>query len=153
MSTTPEATEPAPGSFFAKDDGTVWRQGERTRNPDGSTTFSLTFPVCTMHEAAGKEAGPTIARLANIGLEADGESLSVRYEVLKKENKRLQAEAATARRERADLLKAGRALAEAASSAPSKAAIPLDHPLWEALNVWDGVADPTPAATPRSMEP
>jgi hypothetical protein len=52
--------------YYAKD-GKVWKRPIRTKNADGSTSITLGFPVCTMHETVGKEAAETVAALMNAG--------------------------------------------------------------------------------------
>lgn len=47
--------------------GLVYKAPVATPSLDGGTTISIGFPVCRMHDAAGREAAVTVAKLLNIG--------------------------------------------------------------------------------------
>jgi hypothetical protein len=55
------------GRYYAKD-GVVWKAPIAHRNV-GSTSISIGFPVCKMHDAVGPEAAEAVAALMNLGLE------------------------------------------------------------------------------------
>lgn len=52
--------------YFAKD-GMVWKHPLHRHNDNGTTTISIGFPICKMHEAVGDEAAEQVAELMNLG--------------------------------------------------------------------------------------
>lgn len=61
---------PKNGPYYAKD-GMVWKRPEHKSNPDGSTTITVGFPVCKMHDCVGPDAAAGVAHLMNVGTRAD----------------------------------------------------------------------------------
>jgi hypothetical protein len=53
------------GPYYAKD-GMVWKDSIATQI-DGGTSYTLGFPVCTMHPAVGDDGAETVAALMNAG--------------------------------------------------------------------------------------
>lgn len=56
------------GRYYAEN-GKVWKAPVATKTETGQS-ISIGFPVCTMHDAAGKEAAVTVAALMNLGAAA-----------------------------------------------------------------------------------
>lgn len=52
--------------YYAKD-GVVWKHPVHKKNNDGTTTITVGFPVCEMHDAVGADAAETVAELMNLG--------------------------------------------------------------------------------------
>ena len=52
----------------------IWKDSTETKHNDGSSSFSLAFPVCEMHECLAPPMAETIAEIMNRGeaaIEAD----------------------------------------------------------------------------------
>lgn len=58
--------QPGVGPYYAKD-GMVWKHPVYTKRDDGTTTITIGFPVCRMHDAVGDDAAETVAQLMNAG--------------------------------------------------------------------------------------
>ena len=59
---------PDDGRYYAEN-GRVWKAPTKREKPDGSSNYSLGFPVCDLTEmCAGQEAA--LAELLNLGTEA-----------------------------------------------------------------------------------
>ncbi|APT60036.1 hypothetical protein RGI145_22385 [Roseomonas gilardii] len=63
------ASEHTDGRYYARD-GLVYKAPVQHDEPDGSTSFSLGFPVCKMLEYVGEDAAETVALLMNQGEQA-----------------------------------------------------------------------------------
>jgi hypothetical protein len=63
------ASEHTDGRYYARD-GLVYKAPVQHDKPDGSTSFSLGFPVCKVLEYVGEDAAETVALLMNQGEQA-----------------------------------------------------------------------------------
>lgn len=66
----PNAKDQREGPYYAQA-GMVWKRPVKTKNADGSTTISIGFPVCQMHDCVGPEAAAGVAHLMNVGAKSD----------------------------------------------------------------------------------
>ena len=57
--------------YYAKD-GKVWKRSVETKHDDGSSSFTLEFPICEATELVGEDGAVSIAGLMNLGDEAQG---------------------------------------------------------------------------------
>jgi len=58
---------PEPLYYVSESEPLVVRKRPVTqKNPDGSQTISIGFPVCTAHEAVGPEGAKVIAAMLNL---------------------------------------------------------------------------------------
>ena len=55
--------------YYAKD-GKVWKRSVETKHDDGSSSFTLEFPICEASELVGENGAASIAGLMNLGEEA-----------------------------------------------------------------------------------
>lgn len=60
-----DSTE-TPGPYYANTDR-VLKKPIHTNHNDGSTSITVGFPICIMHDAVGTEGGAIVAELMNRG--------------------------------------------------------------------------------------
>lgn len=55
------------GPIYTASEGVVWKEPVETKHPDGTSSFTLGFRVCTMSPDVGGQAAEAVARLMNAG--------------------------------------------------------------------------------------
>ncbi len=58
------------GTFYAKG-REVWKNSKETKHDNGTSSFSLGFPVCVLHDAAPDTAAQAIADSLNLNPAVD----------------------------------------------------------------------------------
>ncbi len=54
------------GPFYARNDE-VWAKSVEKKNPDGTISLTMSFPVCKVYPQAGNSGAEITAELMNVG--------------------------------------------------------------------------------------